>query len=208
MERWNRDKGQGTGDKQKLMDDMENDEPQQREVTFDGGRLTVILIAIIIPFYFLGDKVFHFLWENRIPRFGFTFPMWSKVVSVVLAVAMHELIHGLFFALYAPGGFKSVTFGVSRTMGAIYCHCSDPVKVKHYRRAGIAPLIILGLIPYFLALYTGNTWFKTFGLLLSIGGFGDLLIWIKLLKLDANLIIRDHPEKLGFMIEGEGQEGL
>ena len=186
---------------------MENNEPQPKEITFEGGRLTLILIASVIPFYFLGDRVFHLIWDNKVPLLDISFPMWLKVFSILLAIVLHELIHGLLFALYAPNGFKSVTFGVSRTMGAIYCHCNDPLKVKHYRRAGIAPLVILGLIPFFIGLYTGVPWFKTFGLLLSIGGFGDLLIWIKLLNFDANLIIRDHPEKLGFTIEG-GEERL
>jgi hypothetical protein len=176
-------------------------ESVHREITIDGTRLTLILLAMIIPFYFAGDRLFHFIWQSRTPFVHLTLPWWAQAICILIAVIFHELIHGAVFALYAPHGFNSVTFGVNLKMGALYCHCRDPLKVRHYRRAGIAPMIILGVIPLILALITGVTWIKTFGLLLTIGGFGDLLIYIKLLKLDPNLVIRDHPEKLGFIIE-------
>jgi hypothetical protein len=171
------------------------------EITFEGARLSLILIAMIIPFYIGGDRLFHMIWEHRTPLIQLTFPWWVKAISILAAVVLHEAIHGALFALFAPGGFRSVTFGINMSLGAIYCHCRDPLKVKQYRCAGIAPLVLLGLLPFITSLFTGVSWFKTFGLLLTIGGFGDLLIYIKLLKFDKNLLIRDHPEKLGFIIE-------
>ena len=184
------------------MDEKQNPAAENvpTEITFDGARLSLILIAMIIPFYFIGDKLFQLIWEQRAPLLQLNFPWWAAALSILAAVVLHEAIHGVLFAVFAPHGFRSVTFGISMSMGAIYCHCRDPLKVKHYRFAGIAPLLLLGLIPYIAGLFTGVTWFKTFGLLLTIGGFGDLLIYIKLLKFDRNLIIRDHPEKLGFII--------
>jgi hypothetical protein len=181
--------------------ELSTQEAAPQEITFDGARLSFILIAMIIPFYILGDRLFQVIWENRAPLIILSFPWWVKATSILLAVMLHELIHGAVFAMSAPRGFKSVTFGVSLSLGALYCHCRDPLKVKQYRRAGIAPLVILGLLPLIFGLSTGVTWIKTFGLLLTIGGFGDLLIFIKLLKFDKNLVIRDHPEKLGFIIE-------
>jgi hypothetical protein len=174
----------------------------RREITFDGARLSLILIAMIIPFYLAGDRLFHMIWENRDPLVQLDFSWWVRLISILLAVILHEAIHGALFALFAERGFRSVTFGISMSLGAIYCHCLDPLRVKHYRWAGIAPLLLLGILPYSAGLITGVTWFKTFGLLLTIGGFGDLLIFFKLLKFDRNLIIRDHPDKLGFIIEG------
>ena len=173
---------------------------QPREITFDAQRLSIILIALIVPFFIGGEKLFDLIWEGKPRLLQVNIPTWMKYVAVLLAILMHELIHGLVFARYAPNGFKAVKFGASLQMGAVYCHCKDPMKVKHYRLAGIAPLVVLGLIPLAFALITGVHWINTFGLLMTIAGFGDLMIWIKLLKFDSNLVIRDHPEKLGFII--------
>jgi hypothetical protein len=171
------------------------------EVTFDGRRLTFTLLAMIIPFYIIGDRLFHMIWVHRIPVYSLWIPMWIKAVSILLAIVVHELIHGIIFAIYAPKGFRSVTFGFNASIGAFYCHCKEPIRVKHYRRAGIAPLIILGLIPLVAGFITGVSWFKTFGLLLTIGGFGDLLVFLKLLKFKNNRLVLDHPDKLGFILD-------
>lgn len=175
--------------------------PASQEVTFDGPRLTLLLIAMIIPFYIMGEILFHFIWLHRVPVITLVIPLWAKAVSLVVAIIVHELIHGMIFALYAPRGFRSVTFGFNAKIGAFYCHCKEPILVKHYKRAGIAPLIILGIIPLAFGFITGTGWFKTFGLLLTIGGFGDLLIYLKLLKFDKNRLILDHPDKLGFILD-------
>ena len=175
--------------------------PSPQEVTFEGAKLTFILLAMIIPFYIIGDRLFHFIWDHRIPVISMVIPWWIKAVSIVLAIVVHELIHGILFALYAPRGFRSVTFGFNAKIGAFYCHCKEPIMVKHYRRAGIAPLLILGLIPLAIGFITGVSWFKTFGLLLTIGGFGDLLVYIRLLKFGKNRLVLDHPDKLGFILD-------
>jgi hypothetical protein len=171
------------------------------EVTFDGARLTFILLAMMIPFYIIGDRLFHFIWAHRTPVISLLIPMWIKAVSMVLAIVVHELIHGIMFALYTHNGFRSVTFGFNAKIAAFYCHCNEPIRVKHYRRACIAPLIILGLIPLIIGYFTGIGWFNTFGLVLTIGGFGDLIVYLKLLKLKKNRFVLDHPDKLGFILD-------
>lgn len=174
---------------------------ETREITFDGQKLSILLISLIIPFFIGGEKLFDLIWEGEPRLLQLNIPTWTKYVAVLIAIMLHELIHGLIFARYAGSGFKAIKFGASLRMGAVYCHCKDPVKVKHYRRAGIAPLVILGLIPLAFALATGVHWINTFGLLMTIAGFGDLMIWLKLLKFDSEMMIRDHPEKLGFIVE-------
>jgi len=168
----------------------------------DGGRLTLILISMIIPFYFFGDWLFHLLWNQRTPVWNPFVPVWLKALSILAAIAVHEAIHGLVFAIYAQGGIRAVSFGFSKQMGALYCHCNEPLPVKHYRKAGIAPFLVLGIVPLAVSYATGMVWLKTFGLLLCIGGFGDLLIWIRLLHFPSDLKILDHPEKMGFIVPG------
>lgn len=178
-----------------------------REVILESDRLPLILLLMIIPFYFLGDQLFHLIWKHRDAVFNPWLPWWIKGLSIVAGIVVHEALHGLVFALYAPGGFRSVSFGFNARLGAFYCHCSDPLPVRHYRRAGIAPFVLLGILPLLASYLTGMVWLKTFGLLLSIGGFGDLLVWLRLLRYPAALHILDHPEKLGFIITDEADPG-
>jgi hypothetical protein len=182
---------------------LESDNPSlHREIVFEGPKLSLVLLAMIIPFCVGVEILFRLIWyEDKARLVQFNFPVWVKFMSVVVAIFLHELMHGAIFAAYARRGFKAIQFGFSTTLGSPYCHCKDPIKIKHYRRAGIAPFVILGLLPLLFGLITGEAWCKTFGLLLSVGGFGDLLVWFKLLKYNGNLMILDHPEKMGFYIE-------
>ncbi len=179
----------------------ETKQTEPLEVTFEGSRMMLVMVVMIIPFYLLGNFLFNTIWKGEAGLISLDIPTWAKYAAVIAAIFIHELIHGIIFAIYAPGGFRAVRFGFSKAMGSPYCHCKEPILVKHYRRAGIAPLIILGVIPLALAMFTGVSWLKTFGLLLCIGGFGDLLVWIRLLKFDGHLMVRDHPKSMGFIID-------
>jgi hypothetical protein len=173
-----------------------------REIIFEGPRLAVSLLVMIVVFCLAVEIPFHLIWtKDDVPLVQFHLPAWAKFLSLIAAIFLHEMIHGVIFATYAPRGFKAIRFGFSTSLGSPYCHCEDPVKIKHYRRAGIAPFIVLGLLPLIFGLVTGEPWCKTFGLLLSLGGFGDLFVWFHLLKYNGNLMILDHPEKMGFFVE-------
>lgn len=172
-----------------------------REITFDAQKLSVILIAVMIPFFIGGEKLFDLIWEGKARLLELQVPTWMKYASVLIAIPIHELIHGIVFARYAKHGFRAIRFGASLSMGAVYCHCKDPVKVKHYRRAGIAPMIVLGWMPLVFALLTGVHWIYIFGLIMTMASFGDLMVWFKLLKFNSELMIRDHPGQLGFILE-------
>ena len=181
-------------------DNMNSDLPSG-EFIYEDNKTMLLFVVLAIVIAFCADAIFDFIWKGKPGPLNLDVPSWVKYMSVLLAIVIHELIHGLFFAIYAENGFKAVSFGFSRTMFSPYCHCKDPVRVKHYRRAGIAPTLILGIIPLAFALATGVNWIKTFGILLTIGGLGDVLVWVKMFRFNGNLMVRDHPEKMGFIID-------
>lgn len=171
------------------------------EFTFEDNKTMALFVIVAIVFALCADMLFDLIWKGKPVLLNLEVPSWVKYVSVLLAIFLHEMIHGLFFGFYAKNGFRAVRFGFSRTMFSPYCHCKDPVSVKHYRRAGIAPTLILGIMPLTFALITGVNWIKTLGILLTIGGLGDVLVWIKMFRFNGNLMVRDHPEKMGFIID-------
>ncbi len=171
------------------------------EFTFEDNKIMVLFVIEAIVFALCADVLFDLIWKGKQALLSLEVSSWVKYISVLLAIVLHELIHGLFFGFYAKNGFRAVRFGFSRTMFSPYCHCKDPLRVKHYRRAGIAPTLILGILPLTFALITGVNWIKTFGILLTIGGLGDVLVWMKMFRFNGNLMVRDHPDKMGFIID-------
>ena len=69
------------------------------------------------------------------------------VLLVFGMVILHELIHGVFFSLYAKRGTENIKFGIMWSKFAPYCHCEDAITAKQYRIVLLMPTLLLGILP-------------------------------------------------------------
>ena len=122
------------------------------------------------------------------------------VLFFVLGIVLHELIHGIFFAKYAKNGFKSVKYGVLWKYLTPYCHCKEPLTVRHFIVAAIMPTIILGVIPAIISILTGNILLLVWGIIFTVSGAGDILIIYSIRKFNETDLVLDHPSEVGVYI--------
>lgn len=80
-----------------------------------------------------------------------------------------------------------------------YCHCKEPLKVKHYIAGALMPAIILGIIPSLISILTGNTLLLFTGIFTVVAA-GDFMIVQLLYKEDMNDYVEDHPSEAGCYI--------
>ncbi|WP_285269605.1 DUF3267 domain-containing protein [Kaistella rhinocerotis] len=102
--------------------------------------------------------------------------------------------------MYARKGLKSVKFGILWKMLTPYCHCKEPLKIRHYIIALLAPFIILGIIPGIISLFTGNLILLVFGIVFSGAAAGDLMIYQLIKKENPDDFVQDHPTEAGYTI--------
>lgn len=193
------------------MDFLENYTQEKKTIDLAKANGTALMINIpwiilfALPYYLIwGEQFsFNFIKEN-LPNYG----LWSIilypitiVLFMIIPIVVHELIHGLFFGIYAKSGFKSISFGVLWKYLTPYCHCNEPLLLKHYIIGAIMPGIILGLIPSILALVLGSMPLLILGWYMTIGAAGDIMI-IKLLWNEDKSIsyVLDHPSEAGCYI--------
>lgn len=119
---------------------------------------------------------------------------------IIGGMILHEFIHAFIWALHTPGRWKDVSFGVNWKQMAPFVHCSVPLPLKPYFNGVIAPGIILGLIPLSLSLVFGNGFPFCFGTFFTAGAAGDFIAAQKLIQLDKENLVSDHPDHLGFII--------
>jgi hypothetical protein len=124
----------------------------------------------------------------------------SIIVMFLVGIVIHELIHGLTFAIFAKNGFKSIKFGVLWKMLTPYCHCSEPLKRNHYIVGLMMPTLLLGIIPAILSIIIGSTILLIFGILLISGGAGDLLLILSLRKEQKDILVEDDPSAVGYFV--------
>ncbi|AZI21316.1 DUF3267 domain-containing protein [Chryseobacterium taklimakanense] len=70
-------------------------------------------------------------------------------------------------------------------------------KIKQYTVALLAPLIIVGIIPSIAGLISGSASLLFFGIFLSGGAAGDLMIYNLIKKENPEDYVQDHPSKAG-----------
>lgn len=122
------------------------------------------------------------------------------MLVMIIGIVLHELIHGIFFARFASKGFKSIKFGILWKMLTPYCHCKEPLQIKHYIIALLAPLVILGILPALIGLAIGHFVFVLFGIFFSTAAAGDLMIYHLIKKENPEDYVQDHPSEAGYYI--------
>lgn len=134
---------------------------------------------------------------------GLALSLALTVVGVLICVVLHELIHGLVFAVFAPNHFKAISFGVMKEMFTPYCTCSEPLPRFAYLLGAAAPTIVLGIIPCIIGFVTGSVFWLMLGVFMFIGGGGDIAIIARLLRYtpkSKSPIYIDHPSECGFVV--------
>lgn len=140
-----------------------------------------------------------------LPMLGYMISFWLLIIG---GAVVHELVHGITWALCSPKGWRSISFGVMWKMLTPYCHCSVPLKRNHYIIGGLMPLFVVGLLPLLVAPFVDSLALFVFGLIYVGGAAGDLMVVFRLCKEDPASTILDHPTEAGYLVyEEENGEG-
>lgn len=170
------------------------------------GILILIPVSLIygIPFYLLhyNDSTTLSLKElinnnENISIFTLYLIFFS---TIIIGIILHELIHGLTWSLFAKKRFKSIKFGVLWKMFTPYCHCKEPLLLKHYIMGAIMPAIVLGFIPAVYSIIFGNVAILIFGIFFTMAGAGDFLVINLIRNKNGNSLVQDHPSEAGCFI--------
>ena len=182
---------------------------QQEKRTIDLVKANIFAILMVIPIVIVFGFPYYFIWkEDFVSSISFH-DLLPKIfekktgmyyVILILGVIFHELIHGIFWARYAKNGFKSIKFGVLWKMLTPYCHCKEPLKVKHYMIGAIMPAVVLGLVPAIVSIIIGSFGLLILGMFFILAAGGDFMIINLLRKEDMENLVQDHPSEAGCYI--------
>lgn len=182
---------------------------KHRKVTINLAWANVFALIFFAFVALISSATWYFLWGTpSFKDFGGSLlkdvnPLGAAVLVLVMLVAgivAHEFIHGITWACFAKRGFRSIRFGVMWGMLTPYCHCKEPLTIRHYRLGALMPLIILGILPLLLAYPLRSVPLLWWGILFVTSAAGDILIVWKLRKEPAFLLVQDHPEEAGCII--------
>lgn len=144
-----------------------------------------------------------FLWRNLAPVLEFH-PLGLMALGLVflLLAPVHELIHGVTWAIFSPGHWRSISFGFIARYLTPYCNCNEPLSRGQYLVGAAMPTLLLGVLPALVSIATGSLPLFLTGALMILGGGGDLTIILKLLRFKSpgpETIYLDHPCECGLV---------
>lgn len=130
-----------------------------------------------------------------------TYPV-TFVVILVVGTLVHELLHGLSWMYFGGMPYRTIRYGFQWKTLTPYAHCSEPMPVQPYRISAAMPGILLGLVPAFMGIATGQVQVFYFGLFFTLAAAGDALILWMIRKVEADNRVVDHPSRAGcYVIE-------
>ena len=194
-----------TGSNQQNIDEnvgLEKNENRERvEYTMGFGKVNLITLLLIIPITFLTLLPFILIWDYETFKTGIDLFIVYFLLYLLVGIIIHELLHGLTWGYFATNRLKSIKFGMKWEYLTPYCHCKEPLKVKHYKLGAAMPLIVMGIIPSIIGLTIGHGGVLAFGMFFTMAAGGDIIALYMLRKLDNNTYVSDHPDKMGFIRE-------
>ena len=175
---------------------------RQEDLTIGLVRANVLAIVLALPI--VAVLLIAFLAAHPEGDGGTLSPggMLGFFALFFLLIFVHEGIHGLTWALFAPDHLRAISFGVIRQYLTPYCTCSQPLSRRAYALGGMMPTVLLGFLPALIAIWNGSGALWGMGALMILAGGGDLAIFLKLLRFQPgtrDVVYLDHPYECGLV---------
>ena len=185
------------------MKTIENIDEKGRKVTIDLLKVNIFAVAIMIVAEIVLIVPFFLIWGGRKPTMELigSPTQWAILaMTSIVGIVLHELIHGITWAFYAPSGWKSISFGVMWMMLTPYCHCDEPMHISGYMMGAMMPCVVLGIIPSIVAMFIGYLPLLAWGVFFISAAAGDIWMTWLLTKENPKSMVLDHPSEAGFYI--------
>jgi len=172
----------------------------QEEHTISVDRVNLVALIFIVPITLLYALPYYIVWKENVFLSLRLITLGIFLASIPIGIIIHELLHGLTWAVFLPKGLKSISFGIKWEYLMPYCHSSVPLKVWQYVMGGLMPLLFMGIVPAIYALITGSKLMMFFAMFFTWAAGGDIQIVWMLRKFKKNQMVLDHPNDPGFIV--------
>lgn len=159
----------------------------------------LLLMVLVVPFIIIHSKAFSIYFSN-FKWLIFLQDIFLFVIIIFIGIILHELIHGLTWALFVKERLSAIKFGILKEYLTPYCHCKGFLRVKHYITGAIMPAILLGVLPTLWAFINGSVMIFFLGVYFIVAASGDFLIIYLLRNEGYNNYVKDHETKPGCIV--------
>lgn len=176
---------------------------RRTDLTIGIVKVNIFTLLAGLPIFAIG--VVLFLLKNPARKMTLGSP-WSGVlflVCMLVLIVVHEGLHGIAWGLFAEHHRQDIEFGFMKEYLTPYCTCLVPLTKGSYVFGALMPLLVLGVIPTILAVFTGSFFLLVVGLTMVLGAGGDIMIVLRILRhrsTASEALYYDHPTQAGVVV--------
>lgn len=123
----------------------------------------------------------------------------SLVISFVLYLAIHEIIHGLAFSYFCKNKYN-VKYGAALEKGVFYAMCQERINKKAVLISLMAPTFFLTFIALIIAYIFRIDLLGILAIFNLSGATGDILMTLFVLRLPDDIKYIDYDNVIGFYL--------
>ncbi len=171
---------------------------REKDVTIPSGKAMSLGVLYGLPFVIVFGLLYRFFLVDRAHLLEVSGPSFYILFLAIIAVSVviHELLHGIGWAVASGKGWNVVRFNISAMMPS--CACKVALEKKQYLIGVLSPFVLLGFgSVLFILIYPGTVSLLTMMVNFVAAG-ADLMIAVNVLKKGESLIV-DHPTEAGYI---------
>ncbi len=188
---------------EKISDDLIGEGFIRQDLIIDIVKANIGALVVMMPFIIVMGVLYYTANMHKIiGSFSLSSYMMFLGLFLFLIIA-HELIHGITWSIFTPNHMKDIEFGVIWSAVTPYCTCGQPLSKKQFIIGAAMPTLILGFGLGIVSIVTGQLMMFLLAEALILGGGGDFLIIIKLLRFNSDRkeqLYYDHPYECGLVV--------
>ena len=188
---------------EKISDDLIGEGFMRQDLIIDIVKANIGALVVMMPFIIVMGVLYYTAnMHKSIGSFSLSSYLMFLGLFLFLIIA-HELIHGITWSIFTPNHMKDIEFGVIWSAVTPYCTCGQPLSKKQFIIGAAMPTLILGFGLGIVSIVTGQFMMFLLAEALILGGGGDFLIIIKLLRFNSDRkeqLYYDHPYECGLVV--------
>ena len=159
--------------------------------------MTILNILAIILFILLGGLVYLLEYQDS---YTINLSMTWLFILMSIWLIIHELLHGIGFAIFKEVKKENITFGMYLEKGVFYCMCKQNITKKIILTSLLFPITIIGFLTLIIGMIINNYELVFLSILNIVSSIGDIVMTIYFLKCPNDIIYLDLDDCTSFTV--------
>lgn len=159
--------------------------------------MTILNILAILLFIIVGIIVWLI---ERHDSYIMTKSLPMLFILMFFWLIIHEILHGIAFAIFKSVKKENITFGMFLEKGVFYCMCKQNIGKKVILTSLLFPVTIIGFITLIIGIILNHYELVFLSILNITSSIGDIIMTIYFLKCPSDIIYLDLDDCTSFTV--------